>query len=90
MDVWSPEDLTIKTITNELPMEVGHSNPFQHSQIITKNDNTELIFFGGWCDVNIKDVWKYQSQSNSWEILGQMQIKRASHLVVPVVGMDCP
>jgi hypothetical protein len=90
MDVWNPEDLTTKTLIAEMPMEIGHSNPHQHSRIITLKDNTELIFFGGWCDTEIKEVWKYKSQSDSWEVLGQMQIMRSKHLVVPVTGMDCP
>ena len=73
-----------------MPMEIGHSNGHQRGQMISMNDNTELVFFGGWNDIFITEIWKYKYTKNSWELLGHMQTGRENHLAISVTGFDCP
>ncbi len=90
MDVWNPMDMTVNTIIDEMPMESGRSSPLSRSQIITLNNNTELIIFGGSSGGEIKEIWKYKTQNNSWELLGQMQTPRSDFQVVLVTRTECP
>ncbi len=72
-------------------LESGCSSPLSRSQIITLNNITELIFFGGYTSGDeIKYIWKYKIQINSWELLGQMQTPRSDFQVVPVTRTECP
>jgi hypothetical protein len=90
IDVWNPVDGTITTIVNEMPMEIGHTYPYHKSKLISVNKNTELVFFGGWSDNYITEVWKYKYVGNQWELLGNIQTGREAHIVIPVTGMKCP
>jgi len=90
IDVWNPVDQTSVTIVEEMPMEIGHSNPHQRGKMISINGNTELVFLGGWSDIFITEIWKYKYTKNSWELLGNMQIGRENNLAIQVTGMECP
>ncbi len=88
--MWNPVNGHIETIVNEVPMEIGKGSSQRRARMLSINDNTELVLFGGSCTNVMSEIWKYKYQSNSWEFLGNMQALRANHLVVPVTGLECP
>jgi hypothetical protein len=90
IDVWNPSDGAIKTIVDVMPIEIGRTSPHQLAEMISTNNFTELVFFGGFGDAFFTDVWKYKYLSNSWELLGNINVGRKNHLAIPVTGIECP
>jgi len=73
-----------------MAMEKGHTYSLRRARMISINNNSELVFTGGWSDEFLTEVWKYKYFSKSWELLGNIQIGRENHLFFPVTGMECP
>jgi len=84
MEVWNSVDETVKTVTPILPQEIGRSNCLDRSVMTSINDNTQLVITGGWATIFISEVWKYTYASNTWEMIGNLQVSISSTFYVRV------
>ena len=80
MEVWNTFDGTLIIISDVLPQEIGHTSSLDTSVMVSINDNTELVITGGWSNYFISEIWKYTYANNSWQMLGNLQTARSSHL----------
>ncbi len=89
LEAWNMETGTVETIVDQMPSEIyGWSN--HRGTMISISDNTELVFFGGWSGIYLREVWKYNYPRNNWEMVGNLQNGRSQHHSIKVKGMECP
>ncbi len=88
METWNTIEGTIEIIVNNLPQQAQYK--YTGAKMISVNNNTELVFFGGWSSNFVTQIWKYKYRSNTWELLGNLQQGREDALVFQVNGLDCP
>ena len=88
MEVWNPVEGTVEIIVDNLPQQAQYR--YCGAKMISINNNTELVFFGGWSSNYVTQIWKYKYHSNVWELLGNIQQGREDALVFQVKGLDCP
>ena len=89
MELWNSADGTVETIVDELPQEVGKPNGIAKCRIISVNDNSELVFIGGYTDNFISDIWKFRMIDLNWQKLGDLSTLNAEHDSLAVSGLSC-
>jgi hypothetical protein len=80
MEVWSPLDDTVRTLTPDFPVPYN-----DYSKLISVSGNSELIYY----DLDT-GVHKFSSATNSWTKIGNTILNRCLTVVLPVTGMSCP
>jgi hypothetical protein len=89
MEVWNPSDESVTTFHDALPHEQDGLG-LDGSQMISVDDGSELILYGGFAGEYLSDIWKYSVQDDSWAQVGNMTTTRYGHLVIPVTAVKCP
>ena len=78
-------------ISDRLPEEIGKSNGLAFSQLLTVNNGTELLLYGGQIGNQIFDgIYKFYFASKTWLQVGKMKFPRSAHVVIPVHNLSCP
>ncbi len=90
LEIWNMASGSVEIIVDILPTEKKYGWSTYGAKIISINDNTELVFFGGWPGIMLTEVWKYNYPRNTWTLVGNIQVGRQHHLAIPVKGMECP
>ncbi len=86
LEVWNPDDDSVKMLTPEFPKGYDFGSP----QLISVNGGDELIFYEAAHTDNTKGIWKYLSSNNSWYKIGEMLFPRNDFVVLPVEDLSCP
>ncbi len=66
MELWNPRASTVETIFEEIPGEEGELRGLKGSGMVSVEDDSEIILYGGWQGTYLKAVWKYVVSENSW------------------------
>ena len=91
MELWNPVDGSVETIVAQLPQEKATNQPLNSARMISVEDNTSLVFFGGKIGNNYSsDVWKYHYSNNYWMKLGNLLSPRCEQVVIMTPGLKCP
>jgi len=85
MEVWNPNDGSVKYLTTDFPPKDAYD-----SFLVSVNDGEELIFYETYYSNNQKGIWKYFQSNNTWTKIGEMFFARRAFVVLPVTGMSCP
>jgi len=68
MDIWNPKTSEIQLLWDEIPPEKEASNNLQDAQMITVNEGSEFLLYGGYLNQTYLDtIWKYSVVNNTWE-----------------------
>ncbi len=87
LEVWNPEDGTVRTLTPDFPLSSSQG----YVQMISVNGDSELIFYEARINsTDPKGIWKYHQTNNTWSKLGEMLFPRDDFAVLPVDGLSCP
>jgi len=91
MEIWNPVDGSVQTIAALLPQEKINQQPLLAAKMISIENNTEVVFFGGKISNNyISEVWKYTYSNDSWQQLGNLLSPRCQNALIIVPGLKCP
>ncbi len=86
MQAWNVDEDSVATLTSDFPLA---SN--EYAQLISVNENTELIFYESSASAGSpQGIWKYSSSIGSWASAGAMLFPRGGFSVLPVDGVSCP
>ena len=83
LETWNPEDGTVTTLA-QIPSVIKTRIS---SQLISINNNKELLLFGGYSKSSTiyhDDVWKYSVTSNSWTNMKNMSGPKSSFTILPI------
>ena len=79
------------TFVSELPQELGKMMGLSDLDIVSINNYSELIFFGGNADAQtITDIWKYKHSDRSWMKVGDLFAVRTDIKALLVPHLECP
>ncbi len=89
LEVWNPENGSVRTLTPDFPPISGDSRT---AQLISVAGGSELIFYQSISTSSIlaKGIWKYHVGNNTWTQLGEMLAGRDDFAVLPVEDVSCP
>jgi hypothetical protein len=90
LEAWNPQDGSVTKLA-DLPTI---SNSIENSQLISINNKTELLLYGGYAIHNGSEyyhdeIWNYKSGTNKWSELKKMWKPRYSFVVLPVLNLAC-
>ena len=85
MEVWNPNDGSVKTLTPDFPYKVLVGS----GQLVSVQDGAELIFYQDLNNNYEQGVWKYTQADGSWLKIGDMLHPRAAFVALPVPNLTC-
>ena len=91
LEVWNMETGQVNLVVDRMPLEINTNWPLGDTSIVSINDNTELVFIGGWGGSFVgQEVYKYNYLQKSFKYLGSLKMPIQSPLLIPVVVIECP
>ena len=90
LEAWSPVHGTTSILSEFHPDEEGALFPLRSSQMISINDGSELLMYGGFNGNGLQSIWKFTLVDNTWAKTGSLPAPKFGHEVLPVWGIECP
>jgi hypothetical protein len=82
---------SLEELDSKLPMEVEFNAALSFGRLVSVNNKTELLLYGGQINDKIFDgIYKFSPVTKLWMKVGKMIFPRAAHTVTPVQGITCP
>ena len=82
---------SVAELSGELPMEKEVNSALTFGQLVSINNKTELLLYGGQINDKIYDaIYKFSPVTKIWMKIAKMIFPRAAHTVTPVQGLSCP
>jgi len=82
---------SLEELDSQLPMEVEFNEALTFGRLVSVNNQTELLLYGGQINNKIFDgIYKFSPVTRLWMKVGKMIFPRAAHTVTPVQGLTCP
>ncbi len=82
---------SFEELSGQLPIETEKQSPLTFCQLVSINNKTELLLYGGQINDKIFDgIYKFSLVTKIWMKVGKMIFPRAAHTVTPVQGLTCP
>ena len=82
LEVWNPEDGSVKVLTADFP-EKSVETP----QMVSVEQGRKLIYYDGKPRTGI---WHFYMDSKNWTKIGDLFVARYNSIALPVPNIGCP
>jgi len=67
MELWYPGTSEIQLLWNEIPPENDSPTGLRDAELITIDQGSEFLVYGGYNGNSSNGIWKYTVVNNTWE-----------------------